>query len=332
MQGLLGYTIRRLLWVPPVLLAVSFLTFSITRFGPGDYVDVLAGPRASEEAKERLREDEGLNDPFYQQYATYMTDLLTKGDFGESMTIQRGFNVWDIIWPRMLVSMQPGIVALLIAFSLGTLVGVFAALRQGTWLDPFSISAFLFFQSIPVLVTLPLLMLLFIVKLGWLPAVGWGGPSVDVGPQEISLGIFSKHIILPALVLSIPSVAGIARLVRATTLSVLGEDYVRTARAKGLPERAIVTRHIMRNALLPLVTVVGLSLVTLLEGAFFTETILGIPGIGRLGFEAAQSRDFDVLLALVLILATAFVIANIVTDIAYTLIDPRIRYDEQGTG
>src|SRR3990172_1148717 len=260
-----------------------------------------------------------------------MKHLLTEGDFGESVSIYRGRDVWEIIWPRMLVSMQPGFVALVIAFPLGIAVGIFAALRQGTWMDPFSIGAFLFFQSIPVLVTLPLLVLIFVVKLDWLPAVGWGGPRVDVGPQDIALGIFSKHIILPALVLSPPGVAGIARLVRATTLSVLGEDYVRTARAKGLPELQVVSSHVARNALLPLVTVVGLSLITLLEGAFFTETILGIPGIGALGFEAATSRDYAIILALVLILAAAFAFANIVTDIAYTFIDPRVRYEARRT-
>jgi ABC-type dipeptide/oligopeptide/nickel transport system permease component len=327
MQGLVGYLLRRLLWLPVILFAVSFIAFTITRFGPGDPVDVLAGQRRDEEVIERIREERGLDKPFYEQYGIYMRDLLTEGDFGESVTIYRDVPVWDIIWPRMLVSMQPGLVALVIAFTLGTAVGIFAALRQGTWLDPFSIGSFLLFQSVPVLVTLPLLVLLFVVELGWLPATGWGGPTVDVGPQEISLGIFSKHIILPSLVLSLPGVAGVARLVRATTLSVLGEDYVRTARAKGLTEFTVVTRHVARNSLLPLVTVIGLSLITLLEGAFFTETILGIPGIGRLGFEAAQSRDYDIILALVLILAFAFVVANIITDIAYTFIDPRIRYE-----
>ena len=196
-------------------------------------------------------------------------------------------------------------------------------------MDPVAISSFLFFQSIPVLVSLPFLVLIFVVKLGWLPAIGWGGPEIDVGPQEVSLGIFSRHIILPALVLSLPGVAGVARLVRATTLAVLGEDYVRTARAKGLPELEVVGRHVLRNALLPLVTVIGLSLTTLLEGAFFVELILGIPGIGQLGFQAAQSRDYDVILALVLIVATAFIIANIITDVAYTFIDPRIRFGAQ---
>ena len=329
MQGLLAYTIQRLLWAPVILLVVSFFAFALTRLGPVDSVDVLAGPRADEEAKARVRQELHLDDSIFEQYGVYMKNLLTEGDFGESVTIYRGVPVWDIIWPRMLVSVQFGVVALFFAFSVGTLVGVFAALRQGTWLDPLSISSFLFFQSIPVLVSLPFLILIFVVKLGWLPAVGWGGPEVDIGPQEIALGIVSKHIILPALVLSLPGVAGVARLVRATTLSVLGEDYVRTARAKGLPELQVVSRHVVRNSLLPLVTVIGLSLTTLIEGAFFVELILGIPGIGQLGFQAAQSRDYDVILALVLVIAAAFILINIVTDIAYTVIDPRIRFGSQ---
>ena len=327
MPGLTGYVIRRLLWLPVILAFVSFFAFMVTRFGPGDPVTTLAGPRADPATIERIKEQRGLDKPFYEQYGIYMRDLLTKGDFGESVTIYEGRDVWEIIWPRMLVSMQPGFVALVIAFTLGTAVGLYAALRQGTWLDPLAIGSFLFFQSVPVLVSLPFLVLIFVVKLDWLPAIGWGGPEVDVGPQEISLGIFSKHIILPAIALSLPAVAGVARLVRATTLSVLGEDYVRTARAKGLRERTVVGTHVARNALLPLVTIIGLSLITLIEGAFFTETILGIPGIGSLAVQAAQSRDYDIILALVLILATAFVIANIVTDIVYTFIDPRIRYE-----
>lgn len=332
MQGLPGYIIRRLLWAPVILFVVTFITFAMTRLGPGDPVDVLSGPRSDEATKERIRLERGLDRPFYEQYGTYMKKVLTEGDFGESVTIYRGVDVWEIIWPRMLVSIQPGMVALVIAFSTGTAVGIFAALRQGTWVDPFSIGSFLFFQSIPVLVMLPFLILLFIVRLGWLPAIGWGGPAVDIGPQEISLGIFSKHIILPAIVLSLPGIAGVARLVRATTLSVLGEDFVRTAEAKGLTRTTVMIRHVLRNALLPLITVIGLSLVTLLEGAFFAERILGIPGIGNLAVTAAQSRDFDVILALVWMLAFAFIMANIVIDIAYTFIDPRIRYERQSSG
>lgn len=326
MQGLLGYIIRRLLWLPVVLFAVSFFTFTIARFGPGDPVTVLAGQHRDPEAFERIRDELGLDEPFYEQYAIYMTNVL-QGDFGESITIYQGRPVLEIIWPRMLVSLQYGIIALIIGFTVGTAVGIFSALRQGTWMDPFAIGSFLFFQSIPVLVTVPFLVLIFVVRLGWLPAVGWGGPDVDIGDQTISLGIFSRHIILPVIALSLPAIAGVARLVRATTLQVLGEDYVRTSRAKGLRERTVIFQHVARNALLPLVTIVGLSLVTLLEGAFFVETILGIPGIGRLGFDAVNSRDFDIILALVLIVSTAFILANLLIDIAYTFIDPRIRYE-----
>lgn len=326
MQGLLGYIIRRLLWLPVVLIAVSFFTFTIARFGPGDPVTVLAGQHRDPEAFERIRQELGLDEPFYEQYAIYMKNVL-QGDFGESVTIYQGRPVLDIIWPRMLVSLQYGIIALIIGFTVGTAVGIFSALRQGTWMDPFAIGSFLFFQSIPVLVTVPFLVLIFVVRLGWLPAAGWGGPELDVGEQTISLGIFSRHIILPVIALSLPAIAGVARLVRATTLQVLGEDYVRTARAKGLRERTVVGQHVARNALLPLVTIIGLSLVTLLEGAFFVETILGIPGIGLLGFEAVNSRDYDIILALVLIVSTTFILANLLIDISYTFIDPRIRYE-----
>jgi len=193
-------------------------------------------------------------------------------------------------------------------------VGVLAALRQGTWIDPAAISTFLFFQSVPVLVSVPVMLLVFVLKLHWFPAGGWEG-------------VFDRHIVIPALALSLPGIAGVARLMRAMTLDVLKEDYVRTARAKGLQEFTVVRRHVARNALLPMTTVIGLSLVTLLEGAFFTETLMGIPGIGSLTFESVKSRDYDIILGLALVLATAFIVANIAIDIAYTFIDPRVRYE-----
>ena len=252
-----------------------------------------------------------------EQYAIYLKNVA-HGKLGESYTY-RNRDVSELIFPKIWVSARLGLVALLIVFSVGIPLGVFAALRQGTWADPLSISSLLVFQSIPVLISVPLMQIVFVLKLHWLPAAGWGG-------------IFNVHIIMPALAISLPGIAGIARLTRATTLSVLREDYVRTARAKGLREFTVIRRHVVRNSLLPLVTIVAISLTTLVEGAFFAETLLGIPGIRQFTFKSVESRDYNVILALTLILTTTFIIANIVIDIAYTVIDPRVRYERQKLG
>ncbi len=266
---------------------------------------------------ERVRHEEGLDKPLLQQYGIYLENLA-QGKLGESFTY-RGRDVAEIILPKIWVSAQLGLVALFIIFAIGVPLGVFAALRQGTWSDPFSIGVLLLFQSVPVVVTVPIMLLIFVLKLHWLPAAGWGG-------------IFDSRIIMPALAIALPGIAGIARLTRATTLSVLREDYVRTARAKGLREFTVIYRHVFRNSLLPLVTVVGISLATLVEGAFFTEYLLGIPGIGQFAVKSVEGRDYNVILALVLILTTTFIIANIFIDVAYTIIDPRVRYERQRLG
>jgi ABC-type dipeptide/oligopeptide/nickel transport system permease component len=317
MQGLLPYIVRRLLWAPVILLAVSFIAFAITRFGPGDPLRVAMGQYSDPVALERVRHAEGLDKPLPQQYAIYLKNLA-HGKLGESYTY-RNRDVSELIFPRIWVSAQLGLVALLIIFAIGVPFGVFAALRQGTWMDPLSIGTLLFFQSVPVLITVPLMLLVFVLKLHWLPAAGWGG-------------IFDGRIIMPALALSLPGIAGVARLTRAMTLSVLREDYVRTARAKGLREFTVIRRHVVRNSLLPLVTVIGISLATLVEGAFFAETLLGIPGIGQFTFKSVEGRDYNVILALALILTTTFIVANIAIDIAYTIIDPRVRYGRQRLG
>jgi peptide/nickel transport system permease protein len=317
MQGLLPYIVRRLLWAPVILLAVSFIAFTITRFGPGDPVRVAMGQYSDPAALERVRHEEGLDKPLLQQYAIYLKSLA-HGKLGESFAY-RNRDVAEVIFPKIWVSARLGLVAMLIVFAVGIPLGVFAALRQGTWSDPFSIGILLFFQSVPVVVTVPVMLLVFVLKLHWLPAAGWGG-------------VFDSRIVMPALAISLPGIAGVARLTRATTLSVLREDYVRTARAKGLGEFAVVTRHVVRNSLLPLVTIIGISLATLVEGAFFAEYLLGVPGIGQFAVKSVEGRDYNVILALVLILTTTFILANILIDIAYTVIDPRVRYERQRLG
>jgi len=317
MQGFFPYLVRRLLWAPVILLAVSFIAFTITRLGPGDPVSVAMGQFRDQEVLERVRAEKGLDKPLIEQYGIYLKNLA-HGDLGESY-VYKNTDIGELIFPKMWVSAQLGLVALIIVFSVGIPLGTFAALKQGERADPLSIGSFLFLQSVPVLIMVPLMQYVFVLKLHWLPTGGWDG-------------IFDKRIIMPALAMSMGGIAGVARITRAMTLNVLGEDYVRTARAKGLREFTVLRRHVARNALLPLVTIIGISLVSLLEGAFFAETLLGIPGIGRFSFDSVHNRDYDAMMALTLIIATGFILANIVVDIAYTLIDPRIRYDSRKSG
>lgn len=321
MQGLASYIIQRLLWAPVILLFVSLVTFSLGRLAPGDYVRVQAGPRADPETIERIREERGLNDPIPQQYLRYLGDLF-RGDFGKSV-IYRGVDVEDVILPRLWVTVQYNALVLILTFAIGIPVGTWAALKRGTWLDPLAISTFLLFASVPVVVSIPVLQWLFAIKLGWLPSSGWEVREFLGGRLEI--GILSKRIILPVLILTLPGVAGIARYMRAQVLEVLDEDYVRTARSKGLPELTVVSRHVVRNALLPITTILGFELAALLAGSIFVETLLRIPGIGAYAFETIKSRDYDSMMAIVLIGATAFILANLLVDIAYSFIDPRIR-------
>ncbi|MBI5288668.1 MAG: ABC transporter permease [Chloroflexi bacterium] len=313
MDGLAAYVIRRLLFLPVTLLIVSFATFYITRWGPGDPISIYSGHYRDEEAFDRVREQYGLDKPIVAQYGIWLERVALHGDFGPSFRY-RDRDIPDILGPKIWVSLRLSLYAFLIAFAIGIPVGILAAVKQGTWLDPFMISVFLFFQSIPALVTVPVLVLVLSAKLHWVPPGGFDG-------------MFSKSMIIPTLALSLPGVAGIARLARATTLGTLGEDFVRTARAKGLDEFTVISRHVARNSVVPVMTtVIGLSLVGLVEGALFTETILGIPGIGRFTVEAVTTQDYNVVLTIVLFSATLFVLANLAVDIALAAIDPRIRF------
>ncbi len=319
MQGLAGYVLRRLLLAPVILFFVSLATFSLGRYAPADYVEIQAGTRAQPETIERIRQERGLNDPVYEQYGRYIWNFV-QGDFGQSVRY-RGVPVQDVIFPRMWVTVQYNAVVLLLTFAIGIPVGTWAALKRGTWLDPLAIGTFLLFASVPVVVSVPVLQWLVAVKLGWLPSGGWGVHDF----WGIELGIFSQRIILPVLILTLPGVAGVARYMRAQVLEVLDQDFVRTARAKGLGGYAVVTRHVVRNALLPITTILGFELAGLLGGSIFVETLLGIPGIGLYAFESIGTRDYDSIMAIVLVGSAAFIAANLLVDVAYGFIDPRIR-------
>lgn len=312
MEGIAGYILRRLLFLPVTLLVVSLATFYITRWGPGDPISIYSGQYRDEEAFDRVRERYGLDEPIIVQYGLYMERLILHGDFGLSYRHQER-TIPEIIRPKMWVSFQLSLYAFVIVYLVGIPIGVYAAVKQGRWQDPLLISSFLVIQSIPVLVLVPSLVVLFAAKLHWLPAGGFDG-------------MFSKSMIIPTIALSVGGIAGIARLTRTVTLSTLNDDFVRTARAKGLPERVVVIRHVVRNSVVPVMTtVVGLSLVGLIEGALFTETLLGIPGIGSFMYESITNKDYNVILAMVLMISIGFVLANLLVDIALIIIDPRIR-------
>ena len=306
-----AYVIRRLAWTPVLLLIVALITFLLGTYGPGDPVEVLQGQYNNPEVVERIRQQRGLDRNVFVQYGVYIKNLV-RGDLGESFKY-RDRTVAELIGKRIWVSAQLGLAASIVALSLGIPLGVYTAMKQGTWIDVTTVSITLFFMSLPVFITAPLLLLTFGLWLGILPIQGWGG-------------FFDPRIVMPALVLGVPGIAVITRLTRASTLEVISQDYVRTARAKGLGEFLVRRRHILRNSLIPVFTVVGLSLATLVEGSFITEGYFGIPGIGSLAIEAFFSRDYPVITALVLIIAAAFVAANLIVDVGYRFLDPRIRY------
>lgn len=307
--GLAGYILRRLLWAIPVLFVISVLVFWMLRLAPGDPTETILGNRFDEEQAEVLKKKYGYDQPVHVQYAKYMWNLF-QGDMGVSLK-HRDFTVSEVILPKLWVSTRLGVMALLISFGLGIPIGVYAALARGTFLDPLTISSWLLLEAIPPFVLIPLVQWALVLKLK-LFGLNWEG-------------FLSENIILPVLVMGLPGVAGVARLMRASVLGVLGEDYIRTARAKGLKQQTVIVSHITRNALLPMVTVIGLSLPGVAAGALFVEALFGIPGIGQLSLQAVQLPDFDVVLVLILFGSTSFVLANVLIDVAYAFIDPRIR-------
>ncbi|MBO20003.1 MAG: peptide ABC transporter [Chloroflexi bacterium] len=304
------YIARRLAWLPVILLIVSFITFALGRYGPGDPVEVLMGQYADETAVERIREQRGFNDPVVVQYGRYLANVV-QGDFGESFKY-RGRTVSELLRKKMWVSAQLNIAALLLSVSVGVPLGLFAAHRQGTGWDTGTVAATLLGQSIPVFLTAPVLLLVFALKLDILPTHGWGG-------------FFDTRIILPAIAMGVPGVAIITRLTRASTLDVISQDYIRTARAKGLPESVVQRRHVLRNALIPVVTTLGFSLAGLAFTSFIVERFFGIPGIGNLFIESIFARDFPIINAVIIIGTTLFVMANLIVDLIYPCLDPRIR-------
>ena len=307
---MLVYILRRLLWTPVLLLLAAFFVFFMGTVAPDDPAELRLGNRATPERVDRLREQLGLNDPLPIRYMRFIGNAL-KGHLGESYVFQ-GKTVTSLIGPRLLVSLQLNIAASIVALGVGLPLGFYAAKRQGTRTDPAIVISMLILYAMPVFFTAPFLILFFAVNLHWVPASGWNG-------------MFSTQIILPALTLGVPGAAIFVRHMRASTLEVIGQEYIRTARAKGMSNFVINYRHVARNALLPILTLLGFTLAGIFGGSLIVELIYGIPGVSRLSLDAIFQRDFPVLTAFVLLGSLMLVLANLVIDIAYTIIDPRIR-------
>ncbi|MFP4431865.1 MAG: nickel ABC transporter permease [Spirochaetota bacterium] len=301
------YILRRLLLLIPVMLGVSFLVFTIMFFTPGDPAKILLGERAPEAEVQALRTQMGLDDPFFVQYGRFIFNAL-RGDLGRSLTTRRPAS--EELFARFPATMQLAAMGVLVAVVIGIPIGIVSATRQYSAFDGASMVLALIGVSMPNFWQGIMMVLLFSIVLGWFPSSGYGTFA---------------HLIMPSLTIGTSSAATITRMTRSSMLEVVRQDYIRTARAKGLSERVVITRHALKNALIPIVTVIGLQFGYLLGGAVLTETIFSWPGVGRLMVDAIRQRDYPVVQGGVLLLALAFSVVNLVVDVLYAYIDPRIR-------
>jgi peptide/nickel transport system permease protein len=313
---LLGYIARRLLATIPVMGVVAVVVFLMLRLTTGDPAAIIAGDSATAQDVADIRAKLGLDQPITKQFLIWITRVL-QGDFGESFFFKK--QVSELIVDRIEPTLALAVSTVVLAVSVAVPLGVFAAWRRGTWLDRgvmgFSVMGF----SVPVFVIGYLLIYLFAVQLGWLPVQGY---------QRLHEGFggFLERIILPSVTLAVVYVALIARITRASMLEVLEADHVRTARAKGLGELTVLLRHALRNAAVPIVTVIGFGIALLIGGVVVTESVFAIPGLGRLTVDAVLARDYPTVQAVILLFSAVYVMINLVVDLTYTFLDPRIRY------
>ena len=308
------FLVRRILSTIPVLLTVAVFVFLILRIGPGDPAAVLAGDTASLQQIEEIRTRLGLNEPLYKQFVIWMGQLAT-GDLGESFFFK--MPVADLIAQRVQPTLALAVVTIILAVMIAVPLGVMAAYRQGSLVDRLVMMLSVVGFSVPVFVLGYMLIWVFAIELRVFPVQGYVRIQQGFWP-------FIERLILPASTLCVIYVALIARITRASVMEVLTEDYIRTARAKGVSERVILFRHGLRNAAVPVITIIGIAL--LIGGVVVTESIYNIPGLGRLTVDAVLARDFPVIQSIVLVFSIVYVGINLLIDISYTFFDPRIRY------
>jgi peptide/nickel transport system permease protein len=310
-------TLRRLLSAIPVLFIVSLISFGLMRLIPGDPAAAIAGIAATPAQIEQLRRDLGLDEPLLMQMLHYYQGLL-QGDFGKSLLLGKG--VLAATMERLPVTIGLSLYALVLTLLIGVTSGIIAALRQNTWVDQVAMMIAMLGISIPNFFLGLLMIIFFAVQLGWLPSGGYIPFSQD------PIG-WLRSTTMPAISLALLQAGLLARITRSGMLEVLRQDYVRTARAKGLPERQVILKHALANALIPIVTVIGIIISLLLSGAVVTEALFSLPGMGQLLTQAVLSRDYPMVQGGLLLVTTFLVVVNVLVDILYALIDPRVRYE-----
>jgi peptide/nickel transport system permease protein len=330
------YVARRLIEAIPVVFGVSILVFLLIHLIPGDPAVAILGERATEENIQAMRERLGLNKPLYEQYFIWIGNMA-QGDLGN--TVRGNIPIADEIRSRFPATIELSLSALTVAVLVGVPTGILSGIKRNSLIDTASMFTALFGVSIPIFVLGLLLIFIVGVELHWLPFVSRLSSSIRI---ERVTGLYTidaiiagdwdafkdaaEHLILPAITLATVPMAIIARITRSSMLEVLNQDYIRTAYAKGLRARAVVIRHAFRNALLPIVTIIGLQLGTLLSGAVLTETIFSWPGVGKWLFDSIIARDYPIVQSMTLIIAMIYIVVNMAVDILYAVIDPRIRY------
>ena len=311
-----AYLIKRILATIPVMLFVAIFIFLLLRLTPGDPAAMIAGDFATDAQIAEIRDGLGLDQPLYVQFGIWAKNVL-QFELGQSFYYKK--EVSDLILNRIEPTLSLSVLTIILTVVIAVPLGTLAAYKQGSWFDRgimgFSVLGF----SVPVFVIGYALIYVFSVKLGWLPVQGYARLADGVGA-------WLYRLILPSIALSVIFVAFIARMTRTSVLEVLGEDYIRTARAKGQTERRVLMRHALRNAAVPIVTVIGLAIAILIGGVVVTESVFTIPGLGLLTVEAVLNRDFPTIQAVILFFSLVYVLINLAVDVSYTILDPRIRY------
>ncbi|MFH1026549.1 MAG: ABC transporter permease [Pseudomonadota bacterium] len=322
------YLLKRILLLIPLMFGITLITFSVIHLAPGEPVEMqmAMNPKVGKEARDRLTKFYGLDKPLHEQYLSWV-GKLARLDLGRSFSPD-GRPVKDKIKERLPITISLNVIALILEFGLAIPIGILAATRRDTWLDK-GITVFVFVGfAVPTFWLALLLMYFFGVRLGWLPISGLHTLGSDSWGTLHYLWDMAKHLVMPVMVASFGSLAGLSRYMRSAMLNVISQDYITTARAKGLPERIVIYKHALRNALLPLITLLGFSIPGLIGGSVIFETIYAIPGMGQLFYQGVMSRDYPVVMGILVIGAFLTLIGNLVADLCYALADPRIRHGE----